>query len=373
MKQPPEILYVRFGGRSPELIGRRIVREKSEIDSKESGETKKKTLIARENDVKPVPGGEAGDKRAKKQRGDPKDDTKREPRRTMSGLYTFREVSNLFDISVSRLRYWDRSGFLSPSGNHGARRRYTFQDLIGIRSVKTLLDKGVTIQKARGFVKSIRQKIPQSSHPLDRLRIMGDSKTVTVVDEDREFEAASGQLLLDFRVRDFEKEVVAKFPEIGLDKTERSAYEWYLEGCRLDENEATLALAEEAYHRAIHLDPTLANAYTNLGNLMYRSGYPEDAKTLYNKAIEVDTNQPEAHYNLGFIEFEHGNLESAETCFSVAVELDSMFADAHFNVAITLFRLGRLERARAHLQSYLEIEPTGPWADIARQRLSDMK
>ena len=35
----------------------------------------------------------------------------------------------------------------------------------------------------------------------------------------------------------------------------REAFEWYLEGCRLDEDPTSLAKAEEAYHRAIHLDP----------------------------------------------------------------------------------------------------------------------
>jgi tetratricopeptide (TPR) repeat protein len=65
-------------------------------------------------------------------------------------------------------------------------------------------------------------------------------------------------------------------------------------------------------------------------------------------------------------------MERAEACFTRAVELDGTFADAHFNVAMTLFRLGHYERARHHLQHYLSIEPTGPWADIARRRLNDM-
>lgn len=372
MKQPPEILYVQFGGTSPELIGRRIVTEPGKVGSSK----KSKAAI----DKKPPRAGAKSDngttksqaKEVRKAQDDEIEKTNRETRRTMSSVYTFREVANLFNISESRLRYWDRSGFISPSGFSGKRRCYTFQDLIGIRSAKTLLDKGVSLQKARGFVDSIREKLPLSSHPLDRLRILGDSKTVTVIDEDREFEAGSGQLLLDFRVRDFEQEVVAQLPGSRFDKTERTAYEWYLEGCRLDENDATMALAEEAYHRAIYLDPTLANAYTNLGNLMYRSGNPEDAKILYQKAIDVDENQPEAHYNLGFIEFETGRLEDAERCFSVAVDLDNTFADAHFNLAITLFRLGQMERAQDHLQNYLQIEPTGPWAEIARQRLRDL-
>ncbi len=343
MKPSGTIYYARFDGPNPRLIGR--------VDVKD----------AEEGGTQVVP--------------DCKEELSKEPvapGRVMGSNYSYKDVSKLFGITEGRLRYWDRSGFLSPSGHNGRQRCYTFQDLIGIRSAKTLLDEGVSLQKARKIVKSLREKVPLSSHPLDRLRIMSDSKTVIVAEADREFEADSGQLLLDFRVGDLEKVVVSELPRRSKTDVSRTAYEWYLEGCRFDENEETLDLAEEAYHRAIHLDPTLANAYTNLGNLLYRSGAIEDAKILYEKAIQVDANQPEAHYNLGFLEFEEGRLENAEECFSRAVELDTTFADAHFNVAITLYRLGKLDRARFHLQHYLKLEPTGPWADIARQRLQDL-
>jgi hypothetical protein len=52
------------------------------------------------------------------------------PGRTMSETFSRQEVSRLFEISEGRLRYWDRSGFLSPSGHDGRRKCYTFQDLI---------------------------------------------------------------------------------------------------------------------------------------------------------------------------------------------------------------------------------------------------
>jgi tetratricopeptide (TPR) repeat protein len=344
MKSLSTIYYVQFGGLNPGVVGRSGV----------MGNNEKQAAISANDEPEyqqqlSVPG------------------------RTMSDTYSCKDVSQLLDITEGRLRYWDRSGFLCPSGYQGRRRRYTFQDLVGLRSAKILLDSGVSLQKTRRLIKSLQEKIPSSSHPLNRLRIMSNSKTVTVVDQEKEFEADSGQLLLDFQVSAFEKEIVKKLPHTAEKPLEDlTAYEWYLEGCRFDEDEETLAIAEEAYHRAIHLDPSLANAYTNLGNLLYRTGCLEDARTLYEKAIAVDKMQPEAHYNLGFFEFESGNMERAEACFTRAVELDGTFADAHFNVAMTLFRLGHYERARYHLQHYLSIEPTGPWADIARRRLNDM-
>jgi len=290
----------------------------------------------------------------------------------MSATFSRKEVCRLFDLSEGRLRYWDQSGFLSPSAHEGRRRRYTFQDLISVRSAKTLIESGVSLQRARRIIADLRDKLPRSTHPLRQLRIKGDARTVIIVEDGHELDADSGQVLLDFAVSSLEDEIVSQLPGRSQRKqARRTAYEWYLEGCRLDEDESSLSLAEEAYHKAIHLDPSLANAYTNLGNLRYRSGASGDAKILYRKAIEVDLDQPEAHYNLGFLEFEDGNLAEAQRCFQRAVKLDPTFADAHFNLAMTLYRLDEDDEARAHWRRYLTLEPTGPWADIARQRLDD--
>jgi tetratricopeptide (TPR) repeat protein len=337
------VYYVRFGGRKPGVIGRRMAadaRLKGEADPNSGGDEAKSEAS--------VPG------------------------RIMSDTFSRKDVAQFFDISEGRLRYWERSGFLAPTGHDGKRGCYTFQDLISIRTAKTLLENNVSLQRVRRILDTIAKRIPRCPHPVSRLRIMSDSKTVVVVDEDCEFEADTGQLLLDFKVRQLEEKVVAELPRYKEKIQKRTAYEWYLEGCRLDENEETLAQAEEAYHKAIHIDPTLANAYTNLGNLLYRNGHVEDAKVLYSKAIEVDKKQPEAYYNLGFIEFEQANLKNAQECFITAVKLDSTFADAHFNLAMTLYRLNHYDRARYHWQHYLKLEPKGPWADVARQRLREM-
>ncbi|MDJ0764293.1 MAG: tetratricopeptide repeat protein [Myxococcota bacterium] len=346
MKLPATVYYVDFRGLHPGIIGRR------QSANKETRNRSKRVAASSDTNTSK----EAG----------------LAPGRLMSGQYSRKEVSRFFGMTEGRLQYWDRSGFLSPTGHNGRRRCYTFQDLVGIRSAKTLLDRGISVRKVRQILDRLRNKLPNSPHPIDRLRIMSDTKQVIVIDADREFEADTGQLLLDFHVNELRQEIVAELPAKRYENKERSAYEWYLEGCRLDEDESTIAKAEEAYHKAIHLDPTLATAYTNLGNVMYRRGAVEDARTLYQKAIEVDEQQPEAHYNLGFLEFEAGQLEAAEHCFTRALHLDSTFADAHFNVAMTLLRLGKVDRARHHLQSYLAAEPNGAWADIARKRLENI-
>jgi tetratricopeptide (TPR) repeat protein len=149
----------------------------------------------------------------------------------------------------------------------------------------------------------------------------------------------------------------------------RRAYEAYLEGCKLDEDESTFDAAEAAYRRAIQLDPTLANAFTNLGNLMFKRDRLAEAERFYASALKLDPEQPEAHYNHGFLAFERGDVPAAVESFERALLSDPGFADAHFNLAMALQELGNTDAARPHWETYLQLDPDSQWADIARRQL----
>ncbi len=288
----------------------------------------------------------------------------------LDDLYSPSDVARLFNLAPSRLRYWDRTGFLSPSGRRGRRRCYTFQDLVGVRTAKTLLDAGVPLQRVRRSVDSLRSMLPRVTRPLTELRISASGSSVIVRDAQGQFEPSTGQGVLDFDVRQLREDVVRTLQRHGeLDPKKRTAYELYLEGCRLDEDEATFAQAEELYRRAVELDPELANALTNLGNVRFRRGFPEEAEGLYRRALAIDTDQPEAYYNLGFLYYERGDAKAAVPCFARAVETDPGFADAHFNLAMALEEAGQRSAARRHWRVYLQLEPDGAWAEVARRHL----
>jgi len=343
-----EVVIVRFGG---------------------AGRGREGRLIARDDVLK---SGGGVDDAAEIRRNIYRGGTPDAPGITMSATFTRKEVGRLFNMAESRLRYWERSGFIAPSGYRGRQRCYTFQDLISIRSALSLLEHGVSLQQTRQMISQLDRLLPQTPHPLGRLRIAADRSSVTVTDEGREFEAKSGQLVLDFTVKNLEEAVVANLPEYAQKVNSRSAWEWYLEACRLDEIAETMDAAEQAYHQALLLDPGLVNAYTNLGNLRYRRGAREDARALYLKAIEVDERQPEAQYNLGFLDYENDDFENARSRFERVVHLDPTFADAYFNLAMSLFRLGAKEQACFYWSEYVTREPDGAWADTARRFLAEL-
>ena len=287
----------------------------------------------------------------------------------LAALYSRAEVGRLFELSQGRLRYWERTEFVGPSVTRGRRRFYTFQDLIAIRAAKGLLDNGLALQEVRRSVEAIREALPKVVRPLAELRVVAEGSAMLVRDETGAFEPRTGQLVLDFRVETLREDVVRVLRPPTTPGHEQ-AYVRYLEGCRLDEDEATFDDAERAYRDALTLDPALTSALTNLGNLRFRRGDEETALACYQKALQIDPSQPEALYNLGFVAQEQGDEDGAISYFQAAVGSDPGFADAHFNLALSLTGLGKDSSATAHWRIYLELEPEGEWADVARRHLS---
>lgn len=146
------------------------------------------------------------------------------------------------------------------------------------------------------------------------------------------------------------------------------AYRLYLEANAIDEQEPDRARA--IYERALKLDPSLAIAWTNLGNLHYRARRRSDAADHYKTALQIAPGQPEALYNLGYLIHAHDHDPSqALSYYERAIANDPSFADAHYNAAEACEELGLFDRAIGHWRACVKLEPVGNWADTARAKL----
>jgi tetratricopeptide (TPR) repeat protein len=284
-------------------------------------------------------------------------------------MFTRGEVAKLLGVSAGRLRSLDRAKIVSPSGQRGRQRAYTFHDLIALRATRELLAHKVRLRDVARAIGALRQVLPRVTRPLQELRIVGDGRRVVVRAEEGSFEPLTGQMVLDFQVQTLRDDVVRVLRPDTTPARARTAYEMYVQASTLDENPTTFDKAEELYQRAVRLDPSLAIAHTNLGNIRFRRGDDVGAEALYRLAIEVDPQQPEAHYNLGYVMLERGDARTATAHFERALAGDPRFADAHFNLAMAWERLSERGRARPHWKKYLELEPSGTWADVAREHL----
>jgi DNA-binding transcriptional MerR regulator len=290
-------------------------------------------------------------------------------REPVTDLFTGPEVRSLLGITPGRLRALDRAGIVSPTGRRRGRRAYTFPDIIALRAARDLLAQKVRLRDVARAVENIRGALPKVTRPLAELRIVSDGKRVVVKNSAFAYEPITGQMVLDFDVKALRDDVVRVLRPVAGKERARTAYDLYVKASHLDEDPDTLDEAESLYQRALELDPWLAIAYTNLGNIRFRRGDEDAAVNLYRKALSLDTAQPEAQYNLGYVMLERGQPSEAVDFFRGAIAIDPEFADAYFNLAMAYEQAGEAAKARPCWRRYLEIEPTGTWAEIARKHL----
>lgn len=292
--------------------------------------------------------------------------------------FSVKDVARLFDVQEARLRYWAQTGFVGPSVRKQGRFFYTFEDLIGVKVAKELLDGGLSLQTVRKNLDALRAALPHVDRPLSRLRVVCDGDCVVVVGDEAPFEPKTGQLVMSFAVAALHERVskVLALPEPGAaapapaaPAPPASAYAAFLEGVAAqDAGEA--ARAEALYRRALAADDKLAAAWTNLGGLLERRGARGEAREAWERALALDPEQPEARYNLANLLADLGEAELAVAEYRRVVAGCPEFADAHFNLALAFRRAGEPERARWHLERYLELDPESEWASRARALLA---
>ena len=290
-------------------------------------------------------------------------------REPLTDLFSSGEISRLLGISQARLRTFDRAGVVSPTGRRRGRRAYSFSDLIALRTAQSLLERRVRLRDVTRAVGALKRSLPKVTRPLQELRIVSDGQRVIVHTTDGAFEPLTGQMVLDFEVKSLRDDVVRVLrPSAGRERA-RTAYELYLRASQLDEDPLSMDDAEMLYREAITLDPWLAIAYTNLGNIRFRRHDAEAAELLYKKALDIDVRQPEAQYNLGYVMLERGQPELSVPLFHGAIEADPKFSDAYFNLAMAYEQIGETSKARPFWKSYIALEPSGTWTEIAKRHL----
>ncbi len=74
-----------------------------------------------------------------------------------------REVAKLFGITLRQLDYWVRSGLIEPSilpsEGRGAQRVFGFLDLVQVRTIKALIEGGMSIQKIRKSIAFLKKEL----------------------------------------------------------------------------------------------------------------------------------------------------------------------------------------------------------------------
>ena len=89
--------------------------------------------------------------------------------------------------------------------------------------------------------------------------------------------------------------------------------------------------AEQAYRRAIELDPQRLTAQFNLGLLQQQRGENRAAMQSFRRVLEIDARHAWAHYQIGMIYQGGGVDDAAVRSYARAFALDPRLAQASFN------------------------------------------
>jgi tetratricopeptide (TPR) repeat protein len=281
-----------------------------------------------------------------------------------SDRFSAEHVQRILGLSGKQLDYWDRLRLVSPRREQG-NRFYDFRDLIGLRTVKQLVEKGVPANRLRRALTALGEKLVQVQAPLAELRVLSDGKDVIVERHGTRVEPLSGQFVLNFETREL-RELGEKVCVIA----ERNADDWLALALEYEAAKKTRTEAIDAYDRALRLDPAKLEALLNCGTLHYEDGNLEKASEYFSRAISSQPDSALAHFNLGSVLDELGDVQAARNHLRLAVRLDPNYPDAQYNLAFVCEKLAAFAEAREHWQAYLKLEPAGPWSSYARQRLS---
>jgi tetratricopeptide (TPR) repeat protein len=132
--------------------------------------------------------------------------------------------------------------------------------------------------------------------------------------------------------------------------------------------EGDLQAAEEAYRRALELDPQNQFAYYNLGVIRQAQGDLPGAEENYRNAIRIAPDFAAALFNLAIIRADAGGAEEAVELYRHVIEAAPveeadpetvrLVAAAHLNLGFLLIDQGDEAEGQAELDEAVRLDPT---------------
>jgi tetratricopeptide (TPR) repeat protein len=245
--------------------------------------------------------------------------------------YGVADVERLLGLSRATVRALVAAGFVKPA--RGARNslRFSFQDLIALRTAQALAQSNVSPRRITKSLKELRRHLP-AEMPLSGLRVATEGDHVVVREGGARWQADSGQYLLQF--------------------------EGSPGGGSLTVIEAHAPQPQPDRPPPAAPDDDL-DAHIDRGMALHEAGRLEEARTVYEKALAACGPDATLLFNMGVLLEDLNRIADAMEAYRAAIALDPDFADAHYNLGLLCRRAGREKEAIRHMSQYRRLTGGG--------------
>jgi tetratricopeptide (TPR) repeat protein len=263
--------------------------------------------------------------------------------------YGVRDVERLLGLPRSTLRAMVAAGFVEPDRGPGNQWRFSFQDLIVLRTAQALANAQVPQRRITAAMKELRRQLPEAM-PLSGLSIGAVADRVVVREGGARWQAESGQYLLEFG-GDPNEGALSVIERAEDEPDPGDSQGWFDRATEL-EGVGDGNGAIRAYGHAIASDPSRLDARINLGSLLHETGRHDDAERAYREALDTVGSDPVLLFNLGVLLEDMRRPLEAVQAYRASLRSDDGLADAHYNLALLYRRLGRPREGIRHMAQY---------------------
>jgi tetratricopeptide (TPR) repeat protein len=262
-----------------------------------------------------------------------------------------RRLQSLLGVSRRVLSGLISAGFVTPSRGPRNELRFTFQDVVVLRTAFQLQSAKISSRKILDGLSRLKAELPDEL-PLSGIRVTSVGNTIAVKTGPSQWDANTGQLLLDFEVAELKGDVVFLDTRPQQKDAADQADEWYALAEQLTDTD--VKGAEHAYRMAIAVSsgPFYA-AYVDLGALLCEDERRcEDALTIFEQALAHFPEDEVLHFNRAVALENLGRLDDAELSYARCLELNPSYANAHHNLGLLRGKRGDKQGLVRHLSAY---------------------
>jgi len=113
---------------------------------------------------------------------------------------------------------------------------------------------------------------------------------------------------------------------------------------------AKMTSAENAYRKAVELNPEMVQAWVNLAGVLLLQWRFEESLEAGEKAVELDEELPLVHFNMGQAYLYMGDSEALVRCNRRVLELDEDHPAGNYFLAVGLLAQKNTKEARFYLE-----------------------